>query len=235
MKRTLTSLTIIALCTALAYFTLKPEHKQAASGVQVLMPWDIEIMDDGTSKIFNLQLEHSTVAETLNTLGIDHDLAIISDQNDHSGLEIYYSHFAAGPIKGKLVITVQASQSELEQMQARAGSSSYLSTGARKFLINQEDLAKIQHWPITSLSFIPSASLDKDIIEARFGPAEHTIAVGDEEEEVHYLYPGQGLDIALNKDAKEVLQYVAPRSFNLISSPLNKPVTVKDNATENQP
>lgn len=186
------------------------------------------MLADGSSRVFGIQLEESTVAETLSTLGEDHELAIISDQNDRSGLEIYYSHFSAGPIKGKLIIAVTAAQETLEKMQARANSSSYTASGSRKFLITAEDLHQIQHWPVNNIAFIPSASLDEDIIKARFGQADQVVSIS--EDETHFLYPHKGLDITLNANGKEVLQYVAPRSFSRLAEPLLQPQTKQSEA-----
>lgn len=208
-------LTIILLAT-IGYFALKPKAENTV--INANLPWQISVHENGTSSIFGIQLETNTVAETIQRLGEDHDLAIISDHNNHSGLEIYYSHFAAGPIKGKLIIAVDALQNELQLMQAQASSSSYTPTGSRKFLINSDDLKIIQSWPVTGMSFVPSASLDEEIIEARFGKPSDKLSTG--KGETHFLYPLRGLDITLNEEAKEVLQYVAPRSFSRLLEPL---------------
>jgi hypothetical protein len=36
----------------------------------------------------------------------------------------------------------------------------------------------------------------------------------------HFLYPEQGLDLQLNTKGKEVLQYVPPRDFSALRTPL---------------
>ena len=36
----------------------------------------------------------------------------------------------------------------------------------------------------------------------------------------HWLYPDKGLDIAINPDGKEVLQYINPADFSRIIEPL---------------
>ncbi len=220
----------IVILVATLYVFTKPlftnTEQQHADSTQVYtLPWNIEINADGTSNVFGITLEHTTVDELLQLHGIDHELAIISDSEDYSGLEIYYSHFPIGPLQGKLIARVRASQQQLDSMQAAAASSSYTGSGSRKFLLSENDLAQIQNWPIDSISYLPSARLDESIVLDRFGePAER---VSGEENIEHFLYPSRGLDIVINSDGKELLQYVAPRSFSALADPL-KNLTTED-------
>ncbi|MAZ88735.1 MAG: hypothetical protein CL693_13935 [Cellvibrionaceae bacterium] len=218
----------IAIVVAAIYVFTKPlftntEQQDADSTKVYTLPWNIEINDDGTSNVFGITLEHTTVDELLQLHGIDHELAIISD--DYSGLEIYYSHFPIGPLQGKLIARVRASQQQLDKMQAAAASSSYTGSGSRKFLLSEDDLTQIQNWPIDSISYLPSARLDESIILDRFGEPEERINGEDNIE--HFLYPTRGLDIVLNTEGKELLQYVAPRSFSALAEPL-KTLTSED-------
>ncbi len=200
------------------YLLTKPELQNAENTKVYPLPWKIDVHADGSSTVFGVTLESTTVAELLQLHGIDHELAIISDTNDYSGLEIYYSHFPIGPLQGKLIARVSASQQQLIRMQATAASSSYTGSGSRKFLLSEDDLAQIQSWPIDSISYLPSARLDESIIVDRFGTPEERVRGEDAIE--HFLYPSRGLDIALNSEGKELFQYVAPRSFSTLAEPL---------------
>lgn len=222
MNKTFTQLLLLAIVCIAGYWLLQPDSEQSPPPRSMPLPWEIETHADGTSSVFGLQLETTTVAAALQLLGEDHELGIISDQQDRSGLEIYYSHFRAGPLKAKLILGVTAEQAELEKMQAAASVASYTSSGSRKFLLNESDLARIQQWPIASVTLIPAAQLDKDTIVARFGPPAKQVVVDDEE--THFLYPEKGLDITHNSEAKELMQYVAPRSFEKLLLPLNSAV-----------
>ena len=39
---------------------------------------------------------------------------------------------------------------------------------------------------------------------------------------MHLLYPDKGLDVVVDGNGKELLQYVAPRDFAELREPLNK-------------
>jgi len=214
---------------ALAFVGLSPDSKSHSSAT---LPWDIRLSDDGHSEVFGITLGRTTVSEALTILGIDHDLAIISDQQDKSGLEIYYSHFRTGPLAAKLVLSVTINPLLLETMQARASKAQYLKTGARKFSLNDADLNNIQALSIGGITLMPAANLSRDTIIARFGePAE--IIVIDEQGQ-HLLYPDKGLDVVFHPETKETFQYIAPRDFEQLSKPLREQLQTQQVQTSDQ-
>ncbi|GAB3110584.1 hypothetical protein G8770_20940 [Aestuariicella hydrocarbonica] len=217
MNATKITLLAITLFAALGYvwFTSEPQLQDSR---QIALPWNVEPHEDGTSTVFDIRLETTTVSELLTTLGEDHEIAIISDAQDRSGLEIYYSYFSSGPIRGKLIAQVAVHDDTLSEMKTRAASSSYMDSGARKFLLSPADYDRIQSMPINNLALTPSANLDEQIILSRFGLNAQRVLTPEGIE--HFLYPQLGIDIALSQEAKELIQYVAPRSFKVLSAPL---------------
>ncbi|MBU3070388.1 hypothetical protein KOI40_11175 [Aestuariicella sp. G3-2] len=222
MKKLKIYLPIILLAAGITWLFLSSSLEKPPTEKQPLvsMPWQIETHNNGTSTVFGITLEQTTVEELLNLLGPDHDIAIISDQQDNSGLEVYYGYFSAGPIKGKLIARINADDDTLYQMQARAASSEYIDTGSRKFVLATADFEQIKHWPVQSLSLVPAANLDESVILGRFGSEAERIH--SQEGVEHFLYPEKGLDVTLYSEGKELLQYVAPRSFDLLTEPLKK-------------
>jgi hypothetical protein len=216
MIKRLTTLSLIVLVCLLAYFLLKPDANKQQ--MRYGLPWDIKTFDNGTSEVFGLTLEQSTLADAIELLGIDYEVAIIANQENYAALEAYYSYFSSGPIRGKLIIVIDAPRQALAKIQEDPASSKYMASGARQFTLKPEDMEQAQQWPIKSLSFIPAVNLQQDMIEQRFGTPASTIREG--ETTSHLLYPEKGLDVILNAEAKEQLQYVAPRSFKTLEQPL---------------
>lgn len=218
------------LLIAAAYFALKPTPD--GNEQELKLPWDIAIRDDGLSEVFGLTLEQTTLGEALQALGEDHELAVIANQDNYSALEAYYSHFASGPLKGKLILVVDTPVQALKDIQDNPAASSYMASGARRFSLNQDDLARAQQWPIKSLSFIPATNLKAEIFQQRFGKAAEIVNESDHTQ--HLLYPTLGLDIVVNEEAKEQLIYVAPRAFQSLREPLQKflAAPVDNNTTE---
>jgi len=219
MKKSLV-IAVATLSLALAYWLLKPAPSTDAT-FRHSLPWQIDTLPEGRTQVFGLILGESTLGEALTNLGEDHQMAVIINSDDVAGLEVYASHFRAGPLKGKLIISAFTDESDLEAMRQRASDAKYMASGARRFLLAPEDRDHAEGLAIRSISFIPDANLDAEIITGRFGEPAQIIASGEELH--HYLYPALGLDITLNSKGKELLQYVAPRDFALLAEPLQSP------------
>jgi hypothetical protein len=59
---------------------------------------------------------------------------------------------------------------------------------------------------------LPTFDLDEEITRARFGMPAEVLPVSAQEQ--HLLYPVLGLDLVLNADGKDVLQYLSPDDFD---------------------
>lgn len=182
------------------------------------LPWQIDVLADGGSRVFGLEPGTSSLADALAHFGPDADIAIIAPSGQTPALEAYFESVRAGFITGRVILTLAVDADELAAMQSRVVKSSYMESATRKLTLHADDLARARTLPILAIAFIPSADLDEAVIVDRFGPPTLRIPVNDHLE--HFLYPERGLDIALDARGKEILQYVAPREFDRLSAPL---------------
>ncbi len=183
------------------------------------LPWQIQLQADGNTSVFGLTPGVSTLAEAVSTLGQDNELAIIAANDEAGELEMYFGHYRAGLISGKMVLQAAVTADRLERWKNEAVKVDYMPSGqARKYLLDSASLPEILQSTITNITFIPAVNLDEEVIVARFGKAEKTVRVN--EKLVHFLYPSKGLDIALSDGQKDVLQYVAPSEFDRLAKPL---------------
>ena len=216
MTRLFSLLVFLTLVIA-AFLSLKPDSGKSTATVQGL-PWQIETLPDGRSKVFGITLGQDTLGQAREHLGPDMELAIISASGDDHSLEMYYERSPAGVFSGKLVLTAELAAQKLIQMVERSTKTRYTKSGARKFRLHPDDLPLAWQAPVQSLTFIPSVNLDQQTAIRRFGkPAE---IISSDEQTTHLLYPEKGLDLILNEDSKEILQYVAPREFFRLRAPL---------------
>ena len=91
--------------------------------------------------------------------------------------------------------------------------------GSKKITPAPEDAARLRELPISSLTYMPSIRLDEEIFLKRFGQPGQRIRER-KSGAVHWLYPQNGLDIALGGEEKPVLQYVPPKDFDKLLQPL---------------
>ncbi|MBK7846596.1 MAG: hypothetical protein IPJ73_04170 [Zoogloea sp.] len=182
------------------------------------LPWQIETLPSGESKVFDLTLGRSTLADARARFGNEMQLAIVAEPQETGNAEGYYEAITLGFVAGKLIITADLSKEVIEGMRERAPRPN--TCRAPPATLAEADRAAVLAAPIRGIAFIPSAQLDESVILERFGQPSERIRVNEHLE--HLLYPAKGLDIVLDSKGKELMQYVAPARFEALQAPLRK-------------
>lgn len=190
-----------------------------ADGVEANLPWRVEADGRGGSTVFGLQPGTSTLADVRRRFGPDLQVAIIASPGEPGALEGYYDQVSLGFVAARLIVTLDAAPAVVAAMRERAADSQYMESATRRIILAAADLALAERLPIRALSVIPAAKLDEPTLLGRFGPPEERIALADGRQ-VHLLYPARGIDLMVDSQGKELLQYVAPRDFELLRAPL---------------
>jgi hypothetical protein len=217
MKIFLYLLLIIVIAFAVAPLLRPPDSSLQPVGP---LPWQIEVLADGSTRVFGLTLGKDTLGDARVTLGDDMELAIVARGDETGSLEMYYGHYRVGPFGGKLVLVAAMDDSTVLALRQRAGKAKYLDSGARRYHLRKEDLVQAYDTLIQSITFIPAVNLDEEIARQRFGTPAETVQVNQHTR--HLLYPAKGLDIMINDGHRDVLQYVAPRDFDRLRAPLRE-------------
>lgn len=223
MKPTIIALLLIVIAS-LIFAALRPGAKppvppQAAAPIENL-PWQIETLADGGSKVFGLVLTQSTLGEARQRFGQDIEIAVIASPGEPGSLEAYYLYFNAGVLRGKMILVAMLDPAVIEQMRKRALKTEFMNSTTRKYVLRPDDISLAYQAPIGSITFIPDAQFDADTALKRFGAPE--VRLRSSETVEHFLYPQKGLDLMLDTQGKEVLQYIAPRQFARLRDPLVK-------------
>ena len=182
------------------------------------LPWQIEVLGNGQSRVFGLTLGASTLADARARFGADGELAIVTAPGEEGSLEMYYSDVVTGAVSGRLVLTGDLSAPLVAAMRERAGKVEFMQSSTKKASLAEGDRAAALQAPITAIAFIPAAGLDEAIVLQRFGQPDERVRTSETVE--HFLYAARGLDLALDSNGKEVLQYVAPARFAAVRQPL---------------
>ncbi|MDP2809732.1 MAG: hypothetical protein Q8O34_06245 [Rhodocyclaceae bacterium] len=207
---------IVAMLTTPLLFP--PDKEQAGAPVEEGLPWQIEILPGGGSKVFGLTPGASTLDDALARLGSDAQIAIVAAPGEAGALEAYWERASAGFVTGKMILTLDIPAEALERMRQRSAKTEYMESATRKSTLHPDDRQAALVRPIAAITFIPAAHLDEPMVIHRFGPPAERIRSAEHTE--HFLYPGMGLDVRLDAKGREVLQYVAPREFARLRDPL---------------
>jgi hypothetical protein len=198
-------LTVLLVVTGL---TACSNDTQNDSELVTGYPWQIERQPDGTTRVFGIVPGQTTLDVAMAQLGDDNELAIIAAPGETGSLEVYYSHYTAGLIEGKLILVADIEPDTLASMQMRARRKA----GTHRLLLDEGDLPTARRAAVRAITFMPTFDLDEEITRARFGLPAEVLPVSAQEQ--HLLYPESGLDIVLNADGKDVLQYLSPEDFD---------------------
>lgn len=217
MKKFVALLIIVIAAVSALSLWLQPTDKKT----ELIrgLPWQIERLPGGGSKVFGLTLGLSTIADARRRFGGDMEIAILANAGEMGSLEAYYNKVTAGVLTGQLVLGVTASPAVIARLKTHASKIQLTATGGRQYRLASDDLPAAYRLPINTITFIPSANIDLALALKRFGePAER---VRTDPAVLHLLYPDKGLDLILNDRGKEILQYVAPRHFERLRAPLH--------------
>jgi hypothetical protein len=220
MNKTVIAVILIAAAAG-GVILLRPQGEGVRSAQPIRgLPWQIEVQPDANSKVFGLTLAGSTFADAVERLGRDLELAVVARLNEEGTLEAYYADFSAGPLNGKLILVADVDTQAVKGLRERAGRSSVMDSGARKFKLHPDDLPVALQARIGTITFVPTANFDQATALKHFGAPSERVRVSEHAE--HLLYPNLGLDLLLDAQGKEVLQYVAPRDFARLREPLRQ-------------
>ena len=190
------------------------------------LPWQIDVDGQGGSRVFGLRPGVSTLAEVRQRLGSDLEVAIVAAPNEVGALEAYVAQVPLGFVLARVIATVDAEKSQILAMRERALKAEHMESATRKIKLHPDDLAAADRLPVKAISVIPTVNLDEATVIQRFGPPGERVQLG--EKRVHLLYPDKGLDVVVDADGKELLQYVAPRQFALLREPLQAELAARE-------
>jgi hypothetical protein len=182
-------------------------------------PWQVDRLADGSTRVFQVQLGHTTLAEAERLFQDSAELTLFDPEDENPVIEAYFNDLFIGGLKAKMVVSFDLGDEQIQQIYQRGTRISTLGSGTRKVTLHGDDIALIKQQPIIALTYLPSINLDAQLIEKRFGEPDARIsdaASGG----VHWLYRDKGVDVVLSEEQKEIVQYVLPANFAKLVEPL---------------
>jgi hypothetical protein len=174
---------------------------------------------DGGSRVLGIELGRTTLGEAELAFGEPAEVSLFATDKGDKVVEAYFDSVDISGIRARIVVVMALSGEQIEGMYERGVRVANMGGGRRKVTLADADMAALKRSAVGSMTYIPRANLDAALVEKRFGQPAERIAEAEGMTE-HWLYPEKGLDIALNPEAKEVLQYVRPEHFERIRAPL---------------
>ena len=207
-------LTLLALAVAMLLPGKAPEGP-------VYLPWQVERTERGSSRVFGLELGRSTLNEVQQRFEEVFEVSMFARDDGSKVVEAYFDSVSLSGLRARVVVVMALTPEQLDGFYERGERIATMGSGTRKVTLGDADLQRLAEMPIASLTYIPKANLDAELVKARFGtPVERIRETGGEGRVEHWLYPELGLDLSLHEKGKEVLQYVQPARFESLRQPL---------------
>lgn len=207
---------VVALAVvSLLFILMLPDESANGRGT---LPWNISHPTPDTTRVFGVTLGQSTLGDAENAFGVQAEISLFKHADAKMAVEAFIEEVNLNGLKAKIVMAVSISPEDLRDMYGR-GLRMNGTPGGKRITLATDDLERVRKAPVISLAYLPAVRLEEAVFAKRFGaPAERVRET--QSGAVHWLYPQHGLDVALGGKEKPLLQYVAPRDFELLRAPL---------------
>ncbi len=198
----------------------------------VRLPWRTQANAAGQRQAFGFTLGETTLAEVREVFGDEGTINLFetTGRAERYGVEVYFEQIYLQSLRANFVISLDVDQATLAPMYERGLRISKVESGAKKIKLDPADVETLLRRAIRSITYLPQARLDEELIAKRFGTPEET-RTEPETGIVHWLYPERGMDIARDPKGKVVIQYANPADFAALVEPLPAPSTPAETAT----
>lgn len=179
------------------------------------LPWLIEQTPEGHTRAFGFTLGKTTLAEVRNVFNEEGTINLFASGTPDARtytVEAYFQHVYLHRLRADFVLTLDAPREMLGAMFDRGLRISQVGSGSKKIKLDPEDIDTLLSVPVGSITYLPMAQLDADLLEKRFGKPDEKRT--EENGVTHWLYPTKGLDIGREPGGSIVMQYVDTRDFS---------------------
>ncbi|MCW8944317.1 MAG: hypothetical protein OQL27_06045 [Sedimenticola sp.] len=183
------------------------------------LPWDVKVDPQGKLSVFEITLGKSTLEQARQSFQAQGKANLFLTPDNRYVVEVYFQRLYLSGIRADIVLNMELPETQAIAMFERGERISRMGNGTRKVELSNDDMAILANERILYITYLPAADLEESLIISRFGEPERKISE-PESDISHWLYPTKGMDIAVNPEGKEVIQYVNPADFSKVTKPL---------------
>lgn len=171
-----------------------------------ILPWNSHFNEQGDLIALGLTLNKSTPNDATKIFGHDYEILAFS-KKDLSGksVEVYFPTMTIANFRVIATLVLDVSDEELEEIYARGATTTINQSGNRQVNLLSEDSEKLMNNKIKYITLVPKKNLPEEIIKKRFG--EPKFIEKTPEDLPRWFYPKKGLEIIVNPNGAEILQY----------------------------
>lgn len=184
------------------------------------VPWHIEHPTPTSVRIFGLTLGEASTNEAAERFREEGKPSLFKSSTGQLVAEVFFEQVDLAGMRSKVVVTIAVPEAELKEMYERGLRMAAIGSG-KKITMTPDDIARLRSLPISSLTYMPGVRVEEAMLLKRFGQPAMRIKE-KKSGAIHWLYPQNGLDITLGEGEKPLLQYVPPKDFDRLLTPLKE-------------
>lgn len=174
------------------------------------LPWNASFDEQGKLHALGLTVHESTLADAMTLYGKDVEVKVFSGKDEsNKALEAYFPVIYIGSIKAALALRIDASEEQINKVYNNGKKVTPTTTGELEIELYTSDIAGFFNTPISSLTLIPRKNLTERAIDKRFGNPDRKEIQTDKLP--HWFFDRLGLELILDQEGPEALQYTAPK------------------------
>jgi hypothetical protein len=192
-----------ATTVTLLFVAFPPERTQTPSQ---LLPWNAAYNEQGQLQALGLTVGQDTTQQAIDLYGHDYEVRLFSKKDeDNKTAEVFFPSIHISSIHGAIALRLKVPQDELNRFYSEGIQTTVTKLGNREVTPHNEAIEALKQAPIQSVTLVPRKSLTERAIKMRFGEPERTQVQSDGVP--HWFYPEKGLEIILNTEGPDALQY----------------------------
>ncbi|WP_019894953.1 hypothetical protein [Hydrogenovibrio halophilus] len=192
-----------ATTATLMFVVFPPERTQTPPQ---LLPWNATYNEQGRLQALGLSVGQDTTQQAIDLYGHDYEVRLFSKKDeDGKTAEVFFPSIHISSIHGAIALRLKVPQDELNRFYSEGIQTTVTKLGNREVTPHNEAIEALKKAPIQSVTLVPRKSLTERAIKMRFGEPERTQVQSDGVP--HWFYPEKGLEIILNNEGPDALQY----------------------------
>jgi len=173
---------------------------------ETALPWKSQYNADNQLEALGLVLNKNTALDAQQFFGDDIEVKVCSQKDEtQKSAEIFFGNVTFSNIRGTVALGITADEEALNQIYSRGTKTTVTALGNREVTPLKADALSLMQKPIRLITLIPKKQLTERAIKMRFGDPQRIEKQSDGID--HWFYPEKGLEILLDHEGPEALQY----------------------------
>lgn len=198
---------LVGFCALLLLSACGKSDPQAVDN----LPWDISKTEQGTTRVFHVELGKTTLRQAIELWHSFPELAVMQSRTNEFSLEAYFGKQRLGLFEAKLVAELVADQATLEKFSTEHIKREPQASGAWRLSVSESNVKRANDFLIKYLIYIPVVNYEPEVLRARFGEGAEIVKLTETVDA--WFYADQHLAMLIDAKGGDMFYYSSLQDF----------------------